>query len=207
MLMQQSAQLAATDSGEASSPRPYAATGSVDEPPLRPAAPPEPLEAILRRLSKRIHGILAGHSIPPQDREDVLQRTLLRFVETREPIRNPDAWLLTVLARQCLMYHRSRRAHRRLFDDEADLDMFLEPGAQPTVDQRLDLARALRSLSPQQRRLLILYAVFEYSGERAAALSGYSPSAGRRILSRLRPRLRRSLRHAGGGDSGHPVSS
>lgn len=164
------------------------------------ADPAEPLEALLGRLAGRVSAVFSRYNVSPQDRDDVLQRTLTRYVECQPRIEDPEAWLMNVLARQCLMYHRRERSRRRLFEDTLEPNEFMAPGGQGSVDLRLDLTRALRRLSPQQQRLAAFRFLLECSSEEAAALSGYRPSVGRKLIGRIRRRLSEALSHdvAGG---------
>lgn len=160
----------------------------------------ESIESLLDRLSGRISAVLFRHGVLDQDCQDVLQRTLVLLVKNYPAIRDPEAWLMNVLRRQCLMYHRRERSKRRIFEDTLDLDELVTGGGQESIDLRLDLERALRGVSPQQRRLLAYRYVVGCSGEEAARRAGYRPETGRKLTARLSRRLSDTLRHdrAGG---------
>ena len=57
----------------------------------------------------RAKAIVGFHSIPPQDREDLVQQTYLTYLRRHEEVRNPQAWLAGTLRQRCLLFWRSRR--------------------------------------------------------------------------------------------------
>lgn len=93
--------------------------------------------------------ILARHSIPPQDAEDLIQDTLLILIQKYGEIENPEAWFRGTLRNRCLRYWRTRRA--RLYDcvDRTLLEALAGESdpRQISVELRADLSRLFNQIS------------------------------------------------------------
>lgn len=145
------------------------------------------LEQTLAEVEPRLQWVFRRLGIPPQDREDLLQETLLQFVQKRDSIREPGAWLPAALRRQCLMYWRSRR--RRLYStvDDSLLEILSEePSAAPQEqeDLRRDLTAAVAQLPRRCRRTLKLRYALGYGAAETANRLGYQPSGIYKIVER-----------------------
>jgi RNA polymerase sigma-70 factor (ECF subfamily) len=113
----------------------------------------------------------------------------------REPER-VGAWLVAIAAneaREAMRRHRRRTLTEIPIDPERD-----DPsGGRDPGDAiaSVDLDRALRRLSPDERRLLALRYVAGYDSGDIGRLTGTSASGVRSRLSRLLERLRKDLEH------------
>ncbi len=58
-------------------------------------------------MRPKLKAILYRHRIPVEDTEDLIQETLLTLVRRRLEIRDPEAWVIAVLKKKCLMYWRA----------------------------------------------------------------------------------------------------
>jgi DNA-directed RNA polymerase specialized sigma24 family protein len=85
-----------------SEPRPFPAA-------VRPAsARPQSIEELLSRSGEPIRRLLAEHSIPPADTEELLLAALLVLVYRWQELGDPEAWLLATLRNHCRRYWRQR---------------------------------------------------------------------------------------------------
>jgi RNA polymerase sigma-70 factor (ECF subfamily) len=101
------------------------------------------------------------------DAEDVLQDAYLRFADARD-VRNPEAFLVTVVTRLCLDRLKSARARREVYvgpwlpepvvDAEA---MSAETASELADDLSFALLLALDRLSPLERAAFLLHDVFD----------------------------------------------
>lgn len=114
-------------------------------------------------------------------------------------LREPDrvgSWLVAIAANEA---RASLRRRRRRSTAEVPIDpddQALAGGGDPAVAiPGLDLGRALRRLSPDERRLLALRYVAGYDSGDIGRMTGTSPSGVRSRLSRLLDRLRKDLDH------------
>lgn len=145
------------------------------------------LEQTLDEARPRLQWVFQRLQIPQQDREDLLQETLLQYVQKRESIREPQAWLPAALRRQCLMYWRSRR--RRLYStvDDTLLELLPERHADPPQEQedlRRDLAAAVARLPRRCRRTLKLRYALGCGPSETADRLGYRRSGIYKIVER-----------------------
>jgi RNA polymerase sigma-70 factor (ECF subfamily) len=132
--------------------------------------------------------------------EDAVQETWLRFADTNlDEIREPNAWLTTVVGRICLDVLRSARVRR-----EAYVGPWLpEPlvnrlaSADPTGTDPADVATrteevsfallvVLERLTPEQRVAFVLHDVFAVPFDQIATVLGTSGEAARQLATRAR---------------------
>jgi RNA polymerase sigma-70 factor (ECF subfamily) len=121
-----------------------------------------------------------------EEAEDLAQEALVhawkKLGSLREPAKFP-AWIRRILTRRCFAHLRRPRAVSELP---------AEPHPQSGFE-RLDVARMLGRLAPQQRAVVYLTVVEGRSASEAAALLGILPATARvhrhRALTRLRHEL------------------
>jgi RNA polymerase sigma factor (sigma-70 family) len=130
--------------------------------------------------------------------EDLFQDTMMTVFERLGAFRGEaplGAWVRRIAVTKCLMYlrspwHRARLAIDRP-DDEVpgreDLLRLVVPDARA---ERLDVERALATLSPTARAVVWLYDVEGYSHEEIAQSFGRSISFSKSQLARAHARLR-----------------
>lgn len=145
------------------------------------------LEQTLAQIEPRLEWVFRRLGVPSQDREDLLQETLLQFVQKRDSIREPQAWLPAALRRQCLMYWRSRR--RRLYStvDDSLLELLHEEKTTPPQEQddlRRDLSAAVARLPRRCQRTLKLRYALGYGPAETASRLGYQASGIYKIVER-----------------------
>lgn len=123
--------------------------------------------------------------------DDLVQDTLERACQKWslwQPGTTLRAWLLT------LMHHLflNQRRDWRHDDGHADLDDAPEPSHEPlvTLGEGLDLRKALASLSPRLREVLLLVCIEEYSYAEVAVILGIPTGTVMSRLHRARERLR-----------------
>jgi len=142
----------------------------------------------------------------PAAAEDVLQETFLAAWRAAGTFQGRSAvrtWLLTIARNQA--WHQRERVGRVPVDDVAlpELGEAAGWGDQSPEDaavrsQRLGrLARALASLGPEEREVLVLRELEELTGEETAAALGIGLAAMKSRLHRARLRLAAELRRSG----------
>ncbi len=128
--------------------------------------------------------------------EDLVQEALLRVhgsLEAGEMIASPRAFVTTVttrLAINALCSARARREHyvgewlpEPIITDSSD-----DPARQAEMAESLSLAMLvlLESLSPEQRAVLLLHDVFDYTYSEIASIVGKSEENARQLATRAR---------------------
>jgi RNA polymerase sigma-70 factor (TIGR02957 family) len=128
--------------------------------------------------------------------EDVVQEALLRVnqaLDGGEQIESPRAFLATVTTRLAINELRSARARREQYVGEWLPEPIItdgedDPARHAEMADSLSLAMLilLESLSPEQRAVLLLHDVFDYSSAEIAAIVGKSEANVRQLATRAR---------------------
>jgi RNA polymerase sigma-70 factor (ECF subfamily) len=158
-------------------------------------------DAVYARYRDRVHGFLLRLAGRRDVAEDLFQETWLKLARAAPRLAEDTdlrAWLFTV-ARNAWISHRrwSMLDLSRLVVLEDDA---LPPPHAPDADARTDAARAvaqleraLASLPPASREVLLLVGVEGMDQEQAAAVLGVSYAALRQRLARARAQLAERL--------------
>ena len=124
----------------------------------------------------------------PQEAEDAVQDTFLRYLEKRPDLRDGEherAWLLKVAANRCKSILRTRR--RRPTVELLDIYPV------PEEEGSRELMEAILTLPANQRSAVHLHYYEGYTSEEIGAILGQRPGTVRSHLSRARDALRRYL--------------
>ena len=188
-----------TDDGRTDG-RPAASVADVDHALARSAAGGDSsaFEALYRRHAARIHGVVAR--LVGYDRaraEDLVQEAFVRAWQALPAYRFESAfgtWLHRLAVNTALMDLRAARSRPRGTDDEDALD---QVGAPDTAGQAtalsLDLERAVATLPPRARAVLVLYDVEGWKHEEIAEALGMAVGSSKAQLHRARGLLRARL--------------
>lgn len=149
----------------------------------------EPHRSYLFGIAYRLLGEVAAA-------EDAVQEAFLRMRHAPEDLREPRAWLTTVVTRLCLDELRSARARREVYvgpwlpeplvssveSDAAD------PARRAEDVESLSMAMmvVLESLSPLERAVFVLREVFGYDYAELAAMLDKTEAAVRQLAHRAR---------------------
>ena len=144
-----------------------------------------------RRLLSVAYGLLGSLA----EAEDVLQDAYLRLESVDlNSIREPAAWLTTVVSRLAIDQLRSARRRREIYPGEWLPEPVLDaPLAEQQQITRSQLSVAflhlLEKLRPEERAVLVLREVFEYDYREISSMLGKSEAACRQMMTRARARL------------------
>jgi RNA polymerase sigma-70 factor (ECF subfamily) len=135
------------------------------------------------------------------DAEDVVQDAMLRAYRFFPGFRGGDArpWLLQIVRNSCYSWLEKNRPME--FNAEFDEQMHAHPAPSPEsaavqANQREHLSRALESLAPRAREVLVLRELEGCSYKEIAEIAGIPIGTVMSTLARARERLQRTL--AGG---------
>lgn len=128
--------------------------------------------------------------------EDAVQEAFLRAERMPEDVREPRAWLTTVVTRLCLDELRSARARREVYVGPWLPEPIVTPVEDPAADpaqraedvESLSMAMmvVLETLSPLERAVFVLREVFGYGYDELAAMLDRSEAAVRQLAHRAR---------------------
>ena len=157
-------------------------------------------EALYRRHAGRVHGVIArlvgGHGARA---EDLTQEAFVRAWQALPAFRFESAfstWLHRLAVNTALMELRSRRS-RPQDEGDSDEEVFDLIGsadsAGHTTALSMDLERAVASLPPRARAVLVLYDVEGWKHEEISAELGMAVGSSKAQLHRARNLLRDRL--------------
>ena len=137
----------------------------------------------------------------PADAEDVVQEAMLRAYRFFDRFHGGDAraWLLQIVRNTCYTWlHKNRPSELMTKFDE---EVHQRPAATPETlaaqaDERQQLMRALESLSPRHREVLVLRELEGCSYKEIGEITGIPMGTVMSTLSRARERLQQTLRGA-----------
>lgn len=155
-------------------------------------------EALYRRHAGRVHGVIARLVGGPGARaEDLTQDAFVRAWQALPAFRFESAfstWLHRLAVNTALMDLRSRRSRPQDEGDEDDLERVGSPdSAGQATALSMDLERAVASLPPRARAVLVLYDVEGWQHEEIAAQLGMAVGSSKAQLHRARSLLRARL--------------
>lgn len=133
----------------------------------------------LQRIAYRMLGSVA-------EAEDVVQDAWLRWhAADREPIVEPEAWLVRTVTRLCLDVLKSSRVKRETYIGPWLPEPFIDPEDEAD-DITLPLMLAMERLSPLERAAFLLHDVFELDFNEVGEAIGRESAAARQLASRAR---------------------
>jgi RNA polymerase sigma-70 factor (ECF subfamily) len=156
-------------------------------------------EELLGRLRPQSFAIAYRMLGSVAEAEDVVQEALVRLhqaLDGEERIASPAAFLATVTTRLAINELRSARMRRERYVGEWLPEPIItddrdDPAARAELADSLSLALlvALESLTPEQRAVLLLRDVFDYSYAEIARIVDKSEAGVRQLASRARRRV------------------
>ena len=154
-------------------------------------------EQLYRKHSRRVYAVLwrlCGHEARA---EDLLQEAFVRAWQALPAFRFESAfgtWLHRLAVNTALMELRSRRGAEALEDDDAALEFHAtgDSAGQRTA-LGLDLERAVATLPPRARAVLVLHDIEGWKHEEIAAELGMAVGSSKAQLHRARHLLRERL--------------
>jgi RNA polymerase sigma-70 factor (ECF subfamily) len=165
-----------------------------------PADPAERLAALFDTHHARLYRLarrLVGRGPGSQDARDLVQETFLRAA--RSPASVPtgaareEAWLVRVLINVCRDGWRKRAVRTRL-DPQLDSNGTSRATQEDALIARSDVWRALATLTPHRRAILVMYELEGASIVSIASTLGVAPVTVRWHLSRGRKQLATAIR-------------
>jgi RNA polymerase sigma-70 factor (ECF subfamily) len=179
---------------------PAASAADVDQALARSAAAGDTsaFEALYRRHASRVHGVVAR--LVGFDRaraEDLVQEAFVRAWQALPAYRFESAfgtWLHRLAVNTALMELRSRRSRPQADGDDEALERVGTPdSAGHATALSLDLERAVATLPPRARAVLVLYDVEGWKHEEIADALGMAVGSSKAQLHRARGLLRTRL--------------
>jgi RNA polymerase sigma factor (sigma-70 family) len=156
-------------------------------------------ERVLEPLLVPAHDLAFAVLRDRQAAEDAVQESAVRAWRSFASLREDGkarAWFLKIVLNQCRATMRTRWWRWHLFGDRADVAV---EGGQAGVERRLDLERALRGLTRDQRAVLFLFFQLDLSHEEVARVLDVRIGTVKSRLHRAVARLREGADREGPG--------
>jgi RNA polymerase sigma-70 factor (ECF subfamily) len=138
----------------------------------------------------------------PHDAADIAQEAMIRAWRSLRDGTVPEhplAWLRTIVHREAFR-HRARNAAAISLDEHGDVEEQAAAQRLDLLPLQVDVRRAVRNLTPQDRKLLLLRYVDDLTQPAVALALGIPEGTAKVRLHRARGRLQRVLsEHEGGG--------
>ena len=151
------------------------------------------LDQITRCYSQRLLAAGRRHCRTSAEAEDAVQDALLSAAEHLNQLERDaslESWLVRVVASACRRIGRGRKNDSALHDSELELEGAGDP---ETETARKELAQLLEqtllNLSPDDRSILLLAELEDFSAREIGEQLGLTDGAVRTRLSRLRARM------------------
>lgn len=155
-------------------------------------------EVVYQQARPKLFGLayrLLGSRV---DAEDLVQDAWFKWREADEnSIRDPEAWLVTVITRLGIDRQRQAKTRRETYAGPWLPEPLLQENpmdGEALMTLAADLSMAflvtLERLGPEERAAFLLREVFDYSYTDIAAVLGKSEAASRQLISRARKRVR-----------------
>jgi len=153
--------------------------------------PPSLLEPLIPSLRRYAYALVREHAAADDLVQDTLERALSRW-SSRRPDGDLRAWLFAILRNLHVGRHRQarRRGQAVAIDDAEPADPTADPGA---MLEAHDVLAAVDQLPEEQKSLLLLVGVEDFSYDEAARILGLPVGTVMSRLSRARRRLRSIL--------------
>jgi RNA polymerase sigma-70 factor (ECF subfamily) len=139
----------------------------------------------------------------PDDAHDVAQEALIRawrsLHASRKQVDHPGAWLRTIVRREAIRHH-SRTAGATSLDEHGDVDDRAAANRLDLLALQVDVRRAVRRLTPEDRKLLALRYVDDLTQPAVALALGIPEGTAKVRLHRARGRLQQVLAEHEGGE-------
>jgi RNA polymerase sigma-70 factor (ECF subfamily) len=150
-------------------------------------------EALVRRHVDRMYGVARLMLRDPDLAEDAVQGAFVRAWRDLGSLREPgrfDAWLHTLVIRACYDEARQRRRWQADVRVVVPLDLSTRD---PSPDDRDEIERGFRALSPEHRMILVLHFYLDLSAPEIGARLGIPPGTARSRLHYALTALRSAL--------------
>jgi RNA polymerase sigma-70 factor (ECF subfamily) len=153
-------------------------------------------EELYRRHVGRVFALCRRLAGEESLAEELAQEAFVRAWQKLGSFRGESAfssWLYTLTVNKALTERRSRRRRTSRVVATEDLSAFDRPGRPATPEHGFDLERALATLPPGARAVLVLHDVEGYKHQEIADLTGIAEGTSKAQLHRARRLLREAL--------------
>jgi RNA polymerase sigma factor (sigma-70 family) len=161
---------------------------------LAAAGDQQAYERLYRAHVARIHSLVRRMVGGDGDADELVQDAFVRAWQRLSTFRGESAfgtWLHRLTVNLVLNWQKSRTRGRKLFDDDAMIE--LSAGRRETPEEAMDLESALKELPKGARQIFVLHDVEGFKHEEIADLLDITSGTSKAQLHRARMLMRRHL--------------
>src|SRR5437868_4297793 len=161
---------------------------------LAAAGDQQAFERLYRAHSARIHSLVRRMVGGDGDADELVQDAFVRAWQRLSTFRGEAAfgtWMHRLTVNLVLNWQKSRNRGRKLFDDDATIDM--SPARARSPESRMDLEAALELLPKGARQIFVLHDVEGFRHEEIAQLLEITSGTSKAQLHRARMLMRKHL--------------
>lgn len=160
-----------------------------------PAASIEGTDDSTGDLYRRYYPLLAylasqRFRVPEDDVKPLVHEVFVSYLRDRSRVTDPRAWLVGATCNRCRFYWRTRGRHTATVSEFDEAEITCDPA---DVAARVDLAAALRRLSPRCREVLRLRFEEDYSSAALAEHFDTTPDYAKKMVYRCAAEIREML--------------
>ena len=151
-------------------------------------------ERLYRQHVPRVHSLVRRMVGNEGSADELVQDVFVRAWQRLSTFRGEAAfgtWLHRLAVNLVLNWQKSAARGRRLFDDDAALDV--TPGRRESPEDAMDLEEALKALPPGARQIFVLHDVEGFKHEEIAGMLEITAGTSKAQLHRARKLMRRNL--------------
>ena len=153
-------------------------------------------EEVYRAHYRRVYALTLRMTCDPEKAEELTQDVFVRVWQTLSTFRGESAlstWIHTVAVRTTLQHIRSENRREARVMTTADLTRYAAEARRAMPETRIDLERAIATLPPGARSVLLLVDVEGYPYEDVARLLGVTVGTVKSQLHRARKLMMEAL--------------
>jgi RNA polymerase sigma-70 factor (ECF subfamily) len=151
-------------------------------------------ERLYRQHVPRVHSLVRRMVGNEGSADELVQDVFVRCWQRLSTFRGEAAfgtWLHRLAVNLVLNWQKSAARGRRLFEDDAALEV--TPGRREQPEDAMDLEEALKSLPPGARQIFVLHDVEGFKHEEIAGMLEITSGTSKAQLHRARKLMRRNL--------------
>ena len=151
-------------------------------------------ERLYRQHVPRVHSLVRRMVGNEGSADELVQDVFVRAWQRLSTFRGEAAfgtWLHRLAVNLVLNWQKSAARGRRLFDDDAALE--ITPGRRESPEDAMDLEEALKALPPGARQIFVLHDVEGFKHEEIAGMLEITAGTSKAQLHRARKLMRRNL--------------
>lgn len=150
---------------------------------------------IILNIRNDLYKIARVRITSDEDIEDLIQETMIETYKSIRKLKDPKklkAWTFSILINKCNKFYKKSNANIVSIED-FDLDTYSLNNNHNHIDDDLNFYFLIKDLRYEERLILILYYMGEYTTDEIAEIVKMNPNTVKTHLSRARKNIKNSI--------------